>query len=191
MSDHCTSAFPPTTPTHLPLCPALPALPLAFPIPSAFPFQISLSISPRRVAFIPLKLALPLLLPPFLLLLPLASANCILMFHSFNVYFHLLLHSAILIELRNFFFVCILNRSLSHSLFFSISISLPRCGPLAVFAKIMGSNNPSEADRYDYYDCEYQQLFEYQFQLTSRLRIRRVVPLTEQLSTRPIQLVKR
>ncbi|KAH8362375.1 hypothetical protein KR200_000274, partial [Drosophila serrata] len=23
-----------------------------------------------------------------------------------------------------------------------------------LFAKIMGSNNPSEADRYDYYDCE-------------------------------------
>lgn len=112
--------FPPqhTSPSAL----ALPALPLAFPIPSAFPFQISLSISPRRVAFIPLKLALPLLLPPFLLLLPLASANCILMFHSFNVYFHLLLHSAILIELRNFFFVCILNCSLSHS--FSLSLSL-------------------------------------------------------------------
>ncbi|KAH8411622.1 hypothetical protein KR215_007492 [Drosophila sulfurigaster] len=25
-----------------------------------------------------------------------------------------------------------------------------------LFAKIMGSNNPSEADRYDYYDCEYR-----------------------------------
>lgn len=177
-------------PTHLPLCPALPSLPLAFPIPSAFPFQISLSPL-RRAAFIPLKLALPLLLHPSLFPFPPASANCILMFHSFNVYFHLLLHSAILIELRNFFFVCILNCSLSHSLFFSISIPLPHGGPLAVFAKIMGSNNPSEADRYDYYDCEYQQLFEYQFQLTSRLRIRRVVPATEQLSTRPIQLVKR
>lgn len=189
MSDHCTSAFPPTT--HLPLCPALPALPLAFPIPSAFPFQIFLFPPPQASCVYSAKTRTPSAPPPSLLPFPPASANCILMFHSFNVYFHLLLHSAILIELRNFFFVCILNCSLSHSLFFSISISLPHGGPLAVFAKIMGSNNPSEADRYDYYDCEYQQLFEYQFQLTSRLRIRRVVPPTEQLSTRPIQLVKR
>uniref|UniRef100_A0A1A9WPM5 Uncharacterized protein n=1 Tax=Glossina brevipalpis TaxID=37001 RepID=A0A1A9WPM5_9MUSC len=26
------------------------------------------------------------------------------------------------------------------------------------FSKIMGSNNPSEADRYDYYDCKYMSL---------------------------------